>query len=178
MNTTKYNDTLLPFLALMRKELHANTDKGDREAWLGMSSATAMTEVRHHARKLEDAVGRADAAGIAEHCADVANCAMMLADICTVLPAEPDGKEFDVRRIMLDIVPGDGDGYEVYAKNIGQVEEALSKGYMEVEDLQGRVETLRAQLVRTREAFVVAVGDKSPFAKMALADIDEVLSHA
>lgn len=177
MNTTKYNDTLLPFLALMRKELHANTDKGDREAWLGMSSATAMTEVRHHARKLEDAVGRADAAGIAEHCADVANCAMMLADICTVLPAEPDGKEFDVRRIMLDVVPGDGSGHEVYAKNVADVEKAMTADWERIDALETLLAQARQTLVSTRKAFVTAVGDKSPFAKMALADIDEVLGH-
>lgn len=83
--------------------------------------------------------------------------------------------KLSVTNIMLDVVPGDGSGHEVYAKNVGQVEEALSKGYMEVEDLQGRVETLRAQLARTREVLVVGMGDKSPFVKMALADIDEVL---
>lgn len=171
----KYDDTLLPFVALMRKELHANSDKGDREGWLGMTTATALAEILHHKQKLDVAVVAADPAGIAEHCADVANCAMMLADIAGVLPPLMDFAEYDVRRILLDVVPGDGSGHEVYAKNVGQVEEALSKAYLETEDLLGRVETLRAQLARTREAFVVAVGDKSPFARQALADIDEVL---
>lgn len=33
-------------------------------------------------------------------------------------------------------------------------------------------------LQRLRSAFVVAVGDKSPFAKMALGDVDEVIAKA
>lgn len=81
----KYDDTLLLFLALMRKELHANSDKGDREGWLGMTSGTALAEVRHHVLKLENALADAEAPLIKEHAADVANCAMMLADVCGVL---------------------------------------------------------------------------------------------
>lgn len=37
---------------------------------------------------------------------------------------------------------------------------------------------LLESLQRLRSAFVVAVGDKSPFAKMALGDVDEVISNA
>lgn len=77
----KYDDTLLPFLALMRKELHANSHKGDRNGWLGMSSGTAIGEVSHHGRKLAAAVARSDIDAIKEHAADVANCAMMLLDV-------------------------------------------------------------------------------------------------
>ena len=73
----KYDDTLLPFLALMRKELHANSHKGDREGWLGMTSNQALLEVSHHVKKLEKAEGLPQAA---EYAADVANCCMMLLD--------------------------------------------------------------------------------------------------
>lgn len=84
----KYDDTLLPFLALMRKELHANSHKGDREAWLRMSLEQALTEIRHHADKLIVPVMNHDREAIREHAADVANCAMMLADIAGVLSRE------------------------------------------------------------------------------------------
>lgn len=81
----KYDDTLLPFLAMMRKELHANSHKGDREGWLGMTLLTAMNELTHHHNKLGEAVEAVDAPQIAEYASDVANCAMMLADVCGVL---------------------------------------------------------------------------------------------
>lgn len=84
----KYDDTLLPFLALMRKELHANSHKGDREGWLGMSTESALCEIEHHLSKLRHAVHSADGQLVREHAADVANCAMMLADIAGVLSRE------------------------------------------------------------------------------------------
>lgn len=82
----KYDDTLLPFLAMMRKELHANSDKGDREGWLKMGREAAMAEVNWHAKKLSCAMDAADLERITEHAADVANCAMMVADVCHGLP--------------------------------------------------------------------------------------------
>lgn len=84
----KYDDTLLPFLALMRKELHANSHKGERDGWLGMTLLTAMNELTHHHNKLGGAVEAVDGPQIAEYAADVANCAMMLADIAGVLAHE------------------------------------------------------------------------------------------
>lgn len=84
----KYDDTLLPFLALMRNELHANAHKGDREGWLRMTLENALDEIRRHADKLIIPVMNHDRAAIREHAADVANCAMMLADIAVDLTRE------------------------------------------------------------------------------------------
>ncbi|CAI8756312.1 hypothetical protein EMIT048CA2_140154 [Pseudomonas chlororaphis] len=81
----KYDDTLLPFLALMRKELHANVGKGDRPGWLAMSSDTCLLEIFYHLGKLQKAVKNSDAAGMTEYAADVANMCMMLLDICGAL---------------------------------------------------------------------------------------------
>lgn len=78
----KYDDTLLPFVALMRKELHANAGKGDRPGWLSMSSDTALLEIIYHFGKLQASVKRGDEDGIREYSADVANMCMMLVDIC------------------------------------------------------------------------------------------------
>lgn len=83
----KYDDTLLPFLALMRRELHANSKKGDRPGWLSMSKDTALLEIYWHTAKLSAAVKNGDDAAIAEHSADVANMAMMLLDVCGGLTA-------------------------------------------------------------------------------------------
>lgn len=81
----KYDDTLLPFVALMRKELHANAGKGDRPGWLAMSSDTCLLEIIYHFGKLQASVKRGDGDGMAEYGADVANMCMMLLDICGVL---------------------------------------------------------------------------------------------
>jgi hypothetical protein len=78
----KYDDVLLPFLSLMRKELHANSRKGDRPGWLAMDANTALLEVYWHAAKLSAAVKNNDGPAIMEHSADVANMAMMVLDIC------------------------------------------------------------------------------------------------
>lgn len=81
----KYDDTLLPFLALMRKELHANSGKGDRPGWLSMSADACMLEIIYHFGKLQTSVKRGDGDGMAEYGADVANLCMMLLDICGVI---------------------------------------------------------------------------------------------
>lgn len=81
----KYDDTLLPFVALMRKELHANADKGDRPGWLSMSADTCLLEIIYHFGKLQASVKRGDGNGMDEYGADVANMCMMLLDICGVI---------------------------------------------------------------------------------------------
>jgi hypothetical protein len=78
----KFDEVLLPFLTLMRKELHANTGKGDRPGWLQMDASTALLEVYHHLAKLQKAVRNNDGPGILEYAADVANMSMMVLDIC------------------------------------------------------------------------------------------------
>ncbi len=78
----KYDDTLLPFLTLMRQELHANASKGDRPGWLKLSANQALLEIYWHAAKLSAAVKNNDGPAIIEHSADVANTAMMTLDIC------------------------------------------------------------------------------------------------
>jgi hypothetical protein len=81
----KYDDTLLPFIALMRKELHSNDAKGDRPGWLAMSADTCLLEIIYHFGKLQASVRRGDEDGICEYAADVANMCMMLTDICGAL---------------------------------------------------------------------------------------------
>lgn len=78
----KYDDVLLPFLTLMRKELHANSGKGDRVGWKAMTTDEALLEVYYHLAKLQKAVRDDDGARIQEYSADVANMAMMVLDIC------------------------------------------------------------------------------------------------
>lgn len=81
----KYDDTLLPFFAMMRKELHANAGKGDRPGWLAMSAETCLLEIFYHLGKLQKAVKKGDGDGMSEYAADVANMCMMLLDICGAL---------------------------------------------------------------------------------------------
>ncbi len=77
----KYDNVLIPFVAMMRKELHANAGKGDRPGWLSMDNKTALLEIFYHLGKLQKAVKNGDHAGIREYAADVANMSMMLVDI-------------------------------------------------------------------------------------------------
>jgi hypothetical protein len=81
-NADKYDDVLLPFVSLMRRELHANCGKGDRPGWLAMSPEVALLEVYYHLAKLQKAVKHNDGPAIMEFSADVANMAMMVLDIC------------------------------------------------------------------------------------------------
>jgi hypothetical protein len=81
----KYDEVLLPFLSLMRTELHANSHKGDRQGWLQMDRKTAVLEVFYHLGKLHQAVHRDETAAIKEYAADVANMCMMLLDVCACL---------------------------------------------------------------------------------------------
>lgn len=85
----KYDCVLMPFLDMMRAELHANGGKGDRPGWLSMSREAAMLEIYHHAAKLAKAMRNGDASLIREHAADVANMSMMAVDICGLLAASP-----------------------------------------------------------------------------------------
>lgn len=86
----KYGTVLRPFVAMMERELHANAGKGDRPGWLSMDSSTALLEIYHHMGKLQRATKNADEPGIVEYAADVANMAMMLVDVCGLLPVEGD----------------------------------------------------------------------------------------
>lgn len=91
---SKYNAVLLPFMALMEAELHANSGKGDRPGWLRMTKWQALGEIKHHYQKLDVAVAEGDPARIKEHAADVANCALMLLDVVGLL-------ELDTERAYL-----------------------------------------------------------------------------
>lgn len=81
----KYGNVLRPFLQQMDTELHANAGKGDRPGWLSMTPDQAMLEIYYHAAKLQKAVRDDDKELILEHSADVANMAMMMADVSGVL---------------------------------------------------------------------------------------------
>jgi hypothetical protein len=52
----------------------------------------------------------------------------------------------DVRKILLSVEPGDGDGHEVYARNVAEIEELLSSMGERLEDLQGAVTALPDEL--------------------------------
>jgi hypothetical protein len=78
----KYDPILLPFVEAMRRELHANSGKGDRSGWLSMTRGDCLLEIYHHLAKLQKAARSDDLGQITEHAADVANMAMMLLDIC------------------------------------------------------------------------------------------------
>ncbi len=97
----KYDDVLLPFIGLMRHELHANSHKGDRRAWLCMGHNQSILEGYHHMAKLANAVRDGNLAGIREHTADVANIAMMIADIHGAWNCESEQAEHEAQALGL-----------------------------------------------------------------------------
>lgn len=83
----KYDEVLQPFLTMMRNELHTNSGKGDRPGWLSMTPGECLLEIYYHLGKLQKGVKDGNKLWITEYSADVANMAMMLADICGCLNA-------------------------------------------------------------------------------------------
>lgn len=82
---SRYDDVLVPFKRLMETELHANAAKGDRPGWLSMTAEQCLLEIYYHVSKLQKAARDGNGDRIKENTADVANMAMMLADICGAL---------------------------------------------------------------------------------------------
>lgn len=99
---------LATFVLNMRRELAANSGKGDRPGWMSDTPRSLLAEIQHHYVKLHAVVvewerwaqgyearqvpwARIQTAHdlttlIAEFAADVANMSMMLADRCGALP--------------------------------------------------------------------------------------------
>jgi len=77
------------------------------------------------------------------------NYGIPLGEIRSLFYAPPelaDLQALSVTNIMLDIVPGDGSGHEVYAKSVAEVEAAITKRCDEIEELQAAIAQLQAQL--------------------------------
>ena len=79
----------------------------------------------------------------------VENCELFRARIAEL-------EALSVTKVMLDIVPGDGDGYEVYAKSVSDVETKLGELGEENEELQFEREQLRAELAAIKAQEPVA----------------------
>lgn len=118
---------LATFTANMRRELAANSGKGDRPGWMGDTPRSLLAEIQHHYVKLHAVVvewdrwaqghearqvpwARIDTAHdltalIAEFAADVANMSMMVADRCGALPhglaADAEAERMVGRRVVI-----------------------------------------------------------------------------
>ncbi|HHQ4199663.1 TPA: hypothetical protein ACSQFS_003170 [Pseudomonas aeruginosa] len=66
--------------------------------------------------------------------------------------AEAERPEVDVTRILLDIVPGDGDGHEVYAKSVADVEAKLAADGDRIEDLELKLHAAQARVAELESA--------------------------
>lgn len=76
---------------------------------------------------------------------------------------QPVASEFDVRRILLDIVPGDGDGLEVYAKSAQDVERKLTEMGQRIEDLESATPTqAEAMVAAERNRWRAAIAPEIP----------------
>lgn len=145
----KYSNVLRPFFAMMEAELHANTGKGDRPAWLAMSPEQCLLEIYYHTAKLQKAVKNNDMKGVREYTADVANMSMMLADICgwlDIVNAELSAQQSAPERVSVPQLAG----LQSVNHQLGIV--ALS--FKNSEQTQAAVKELRALLSGAREGGV------------------------
>jgi|GEM_PF-5275896 len=149
----KYDDVLLPFLAMMRAELHANAGKGDRPGWLQMDVPTALLELFYHMGKLQKAAKKGDINGVREYTADVANMAMMLADIHGVLSEYPAAPESE---------PDDGAEWSIVPVGSPPVELVLWNALVECRSAIGT--NFR---VTSREAALAAIAEAMAFQQSA-----------
>jgi hypothetical protein len=90
LHNPEHDAPFAAFVQAMADELRANAHKGDRAGWLMMSEREAVSEVLYHAAKLAYAARkhrheRTHGDDVLEFAADVANCALMVADVCRVL---------------------------------------------------------------------------------------------
>ena len=74
--------TVLKFAILMLRELRANDDKGDWEAWKP-DAVELIAEIEHHKNRLHLALCQGDVALVAEHSADLANICMKAHEVFT-----------------------------------------------------------------------------------------------
>ena len=79
------------FAALMERELRANDELRGRAGWKDMPAAELLRMLDVDAAKLRFALGSGDTAKIIEQCADVANMAMMIADVSGGLAPAKEG---------------------------------------------------------------------------------------
>lgn len=72
------------FARLMERELRTNDARRGAEGWKGMTAAELLRMLDVDAAKLRFALGAGDATKAIEQCADVANMAMMIADVTEI----------------------------------------------------------------------------------------------
>lgn len=91
---------VLAFAREMEKKLAANRHKGDREGWINDTAVSLLRRLRQETAELADTLRRrrewndGGSAAVAGEAADVANFAMMIADVCGALilpPGDADG---------------------------------------------------------------------------------------
>jgi hypothetical protein len=118
--------------------------------WVECGDCGYQTD-KSHLRELVIAWWDKRAAPVVERqCSEVdPQCSEQLR-IQALAPELAELQALSVTNIMLDVVPGDGDGHEVYAKSVSDVEDALTKLYDESEELQATIARLTADVETMR----------------------------
>lgn len=75
-----------------------------------------------------------------------------------------------VTNIMIDVVPGDGSGLEVFAKSVGQIEDIISGLTIEVMELEARLEAAEKDAGRYRKLKLQNASDEMDVLKVYLDD--------
>lgn len=144
-------------------------DKFTNDAWEGWQARAALAPP---SPKREQRLVECDACPTSGGC--VEKC-MKAPTQLSPAQAEAERPEVDVTRILLDIVPGDGDGdgHEVYAKSVADVEAKLAADGDRTEDLELKLHAALARVaeLERQEPVVRAYGVLPPFAEKVLAKL-------
>ncbi|MEE4662752.1 hypothetical protein V2L09_02315 [Pseudomonas alliivorans] len=84
-------------------------------------------------------------------------------------------KALSVTNIMLDVIPGDGDGHEVFAKSVREVEEAISTQCSALEDVADERDQLKARRDEL-EALLLLIRDQPALNPIHRARIKTIMS--
>lgn len=103
------------------------------------------------------------------------------ADARAALAAQAIPTDCDVRKIMLDIVPGDGSGFEVFAENVGQVVDKLTELAVRAEEAESKLAQwgyTKADPVRNNPVSALAIRILVESGRVTQADADSAFTVA
>jgi hypothetical protein len=129
---------------------------GERAAFEDAPDGVFSVADVHAIESREDGSRLFDRGGLLAFASDISRKARAASPQSAKGEAIPE--DCDVRKILLRVVPGDGSGHEVYAKNVGDVEQLLTEMGERLDDFEGaRAAAPQAALtIEQREALAWA----------------------
>lgn len=136
----------MPLLDLLKAVGDHLSDDVTPEEGGSVEGAALLRDVRAAVKRLEadEAARRAVDELLSRPGKMISRLAVMMRHDKDVLTATPIPPELDVRKIMINVIPGpDGEGVEIYAKNVAEIEELLGLLYEQL--LEAREQLKQSQ---------------------------------